>query len=55
MDTKRCGRTIALPPATSALDEEPAEVVEATAEAVRVSGVSILKEEMVCSFRLSYS
>ena len=54
MDTKRCGRTTALPPAASALDEEScAVVVEATAEAVRVSGVSILKEEMLCNLRLS--
>ena len=53
METNRCGRTTALPPAASALDEEPSAALDATAEAVRVSGVSTLKEEIVCSFLLS--
>jgi len=34
METNRCGRTTALPLATSALDEEPSAALDATAEAV---------------------
>jgi len=44
METNRCGRTTALPLATSALDEEPSAALDATAEAVRVSDVSTPKE-----------
>src|SRR6267154_744120 len=38
---------------SSSADDSAA--VDATAEAVRVSGVSTLKEEIVCTLRLSYS
>ena len=54
MDTNRCGKTTALPATVSALDEYPAAALgNATTEAVWVSGVSRLNEEIVCSFRLS--
>src|SRR5712664_75504 len=55
MDTNRWGKTTAFPAMGSALDEYPVAPGEVTAEAVRVSGVSRLKDEIVCSFRSSNS